>query len=193
MDLYAYGQIPNLEQIMVDNNISIPRLRGLRLMKDEKPITKEEMDDLAKSYGLYDCDNLCRCGFRPNAGWITMSTYTDMIAEKYLEYEEHNGRKMHTQPIYIKWDKVHGKKRKAFKYVLKQSKKRVYNQYKMWNKYCGRDDVLYIHCRLGAGNWFGYDCDTIIKSQPWFLDCVEDSFDGTYLDVYAKINLGGVT
>ena len=89
--------------------------------------------------------------------------------------------------IYIKWDKVHGKKRKAFKYVLKQSKKRVYNQYKMWNKYCGRDDVLYIHCRLGAGNWFGYDCDTIIKSQPWFLDCVEDSFDRTYLDVYAKI------
>lgn len=187
MDLGAYCQIENLEQIMIDNNISIPRLRGLRLMKDEKPITKEEMDDLAKSYGLYDCDNLCRCGFRPNAGWITMSTYTDMIAERYLEYEERNGQKMHTQPIYIKWDKVHGKKRKAFKYVLKQSKKEVYNQYKMWNKYCGRDDVLYIHCRLGAGNWSAYDCDTIIKSQPWFLDCVEDSFDRTYLDVYAKI------
>ncbi len=187
MDLGAFCQIENLEQLMTDNNISIPRLRGLRLMNDEEPITKEEMDDLAKSYGLYACDNLCRCGFRLNACWITMSAYTDMVAERYLEYEEHNGRKMHTEPIYIKWDKVHGKKRKAFKYVLKQSKKRVYNQYKIWNTYCGRDDVLYIHCRLGAGNWSAYDCDNIIKSQSWFLDCVEDSFDRTYLDVYAKI------
>ena len=187
MDLGAYANIPDLEYIMKEKNIDIPRLRGLRLMKNEEPVTRKEMDEIAISHGLYSCDNLCRCGFRPNAGWITMSEYTNMIAEKYLEYEERNGHKMHTCPTGVKWDNIHGKKRKAFKYVLKQDKKRVYDQYKMWNKYCGREDVLYIHCRLGAGNWGWYNCDEIIKNQPWFLDCIEDSFDRTYLDVYAKI------
>ena len=90
-------------------------------------------------------------------------------------------------PIDIRWDRVHGKKRKAFKYVIKKAKKEVYQQYEMWNKYAGRSDVLYIHCRLGAGNWDYYKGWDIIESQPWFLDKVEDNFDNTYMDIYAKI------
>lgn len=187
MDLGAYVQIDDLNYVMEKNNIVIPRLRGLRLMKNEEIVTKKEMDEIAKDHGLYSCDQLCRSRFNPNAHCFTFSTYTDWIAEKYLEYEEHNGHKMHTQPISVKWDKIHGKKRKAFKYVIKRDKKRVFDQFKMWNKYCGQDDVLYIHCRLGSGNWGWYNCDEIIKNQPWFLDCIEDSFDCTYLDVYAKI------
>ena len=46
MDLGAYAQIPNLENILQDNNIDIPRLRGLRLMKNEEPITRKEMDEI---------------------------------------------------------------------------------------------------------------------------------------------------
>ena len=42
MDIGAYAQIDDLEQIMKDHNIDIPRLRGLRLMKDERPLTKTE-------------------------------------------------------------------------------------------------------------------------------------------------------
>ena len=76
----------------------------------------------------------------------------------------------------VRWDRVHGKKRKAFKYVLKQAKKEVFKQFDVWNKYCGRDDVLYIHCRLGAGNWNYYKGWEIIESQPWFLDKCEDYF-----------------
>ena len=37
MDLFAYLQIEDLEKYLKDNNIEIPRLRGLRLMKDEEP------------------------------------------------------------------------------------------------------------------------------------------------------------
>lgn len=188
MDLGAYMQIEDLDKILEENNIVIPRLRGLRLMKNEEVVTQEEINEIAKNNGLYECDGLCRRNFVLNAGWATFSAYTDWIAEKYLEYKiGENGNVYHTQPLAVKWDKIHGKKRKAFKYVLKKNRKRAEEQFRMWNKYCGKDDVLYIHCRLGAGNWSNYDCDEIIKNQPWFLDCVEDSFDCTYLDVYAKI------
>ena len=37
MDLYAYTQIDELEEIMKANNIGVPRLRGLRLMSKETP------------------------------------------------------------------------------------------------------------------------------------------------------------
>ena len=70
---------------------------------------------------------------------------------------------------------------------MKKAKKKVLEQYEMWNKYCGQSGVLYIHCRLGAGNWLYFDGPHVIEAQPWFLDKVEDCFDYTYLDVYAKI------
>ncbi len=190
MDLGAYAQIDDLEQIMKDNGIDIPRLRGLRLMKDEEPVSKEEMLDMAKREGLSRCAGLCQSlpPFNWNSNWSEMSDRKDAICEYYLELPKYeNGGINHLDPIAIRWDRVHGKKRKAFKYVIKKAKKEVFEQYEMWNKYCGRDDVLYIHCRLGAGNWDYYRGWEIIESQPWFLDKVEDYFDGTYLDIYAKI------
>lgn len=36
MDLGAYVKIKDLSQIMINNGIEIPRLRGLRLMSEEK-------------------------------------------------------------------------------------------------------------------------------------------------------------
>ena len=190
MDLGAYAQIDNLEQIMIDNNIEIPRLRGLRLMCDEEQVSRGELFELAESEGLRRCAKLCRSlpPFDWNSGVSEMSERTDFITEYYLELQKYkNGGYNHLDPIAVRWDRVHGKKRKAFKYVIKKAKKEVFEQYEMWNKYCGRDDVLYIHCRLGAGNWDYYKGWEIIESQPWFLDKVEDYFDCTYLDIYAKI------
>ena len=37
MDLYAYTQIDELEELMKANDIEVPRLRGVRLMSQEKP------------------------------------------------------------------------------------------------------------------------------------------------------------
>lgn len=190
MDLGAYAQIEDLEHILEDNGIYIPRLRGLRLMKNETPVLKEELLDMARHEGLARCANLCQAcpPFDWNSCVSELSNRTDSIIEYYLELPQYeNGLINHLDPIAVRWDRVHGKKRKAFKYVIRKAKKDIFKQYDMWNKYCGRDDVLYIHCRLGAGNWNYYKGFEIIESKPWFLDKCEDYFDSTYLDIYAKI------
>lgn len=48
MDLGAYVQIEELEHYLEENNIEIPRLRGLRLMKDEEIITKQDFENMYK-------------------------------------------------------------------------------------------------------------------------------------------------
>lgn len=191
MDLGAYAQIDDLEAIMKANGIEIPRLRGLRLMENEEPVSDEELRKLAVEEGLYRCMGLCRSGFDFNSYCSTYSDYTDWLCERFIEIDEQyneDGTYSFKKPVAIKWDKVHGKKRKAFKYVIKKAKKEVFEQFKVWNKYAGMKNVLYIHCRLGAGNWSSYNVHEIIESKPWFLDDVEDYFDSTYLDVYAKID-----
>lgn len=186
MDLGAYAQIDNLEQIMRDNGISVPRLRGLRLMKDEKALSKEEMAEVAKEDYLYRCANLCTCEFNPHAYWSEYSARTDAIREYYMEFEVDEHGVNYLAPIAIRWDRIHGKKRKAFKYVIRRAKEETQKQYDVWNKYCGRDDVLYIHARMGGSNWNYYDGDKLEK-QPWFLEKVDDHFDSTYCDIYARI------
>lgn len=181
MDLGAYAQIDDLEKVMEDNGIVIPRLRGLRRMRDEFTVTKEEMLESAKYIGLWECQSLCRCNFIPDACCHEYSWRTNRIVEKYMIKNEHHDY------VGIRWDNIHGKRRKMFKFELKKAKKRVFKQYEMFNKYVGRPDVLYIHARLGSGNWGGYDCEKLVKGQPWFLDYIEDAFDCTYVDIYAKI------
>ena len=62
------------------------------------------------------------------------------------------------------------------------------DQFNTWNKYVGRDDVLYIHARIGGNNWNYYDGPELAR-QPWFLEKVDDCFDSTYCDIYAKITV----
>lgn len=181
MDLGAYTNIEILEDVMKANNIEVPRLRGLRLMKNEEPLTRAFMEDHWEWIGVSECETLCQNGFRVHATWCELSERTDRIVDKYMTRNE-NGH-----PIGIKWDKIRGKKRKAFKYVIRKARDRVMLQDRMFNKYCGRNDILYIHARIGAGNWGGYNCDEIIKNQPWYLDHCEDACDRTYVDIYAKI------
>lgn len=181
MDLGAYVQIEDLEQVMKDNDIDVPRLRGLRLMKQEEPISKAAMEDHWEWIGVGECESLCQNGFKMNGNLIELSERTDRIVDKYMIRNEDR------HVIGIKWNKTHGKKRKLFKYELRKAKERVLLQDNMFNKYCGKDDVLYIHARLGGGNWNYYGCNEIIKNQPWYLDHCEDAFDCTYVDIYAKI------
>ena len=46
--------------------------------------------------------------------------------------------------------------------------------------------MLCIHARIGGGNWSYYDGPELSK-QPWFIEKVDDAFDSTYCDIYAKI------
>lgn len=107
MDLGAYIQIGKLEHLLKENNIEIPRLRGLRLMKDEEKFTKEEIEEEAS------------------------------------------------------------------------------DQLEKFNSYGGRDDVLYIHARIGGGNWPYYRSE--VENQPWFIEKIDDYYDSTYCDIYARI------
>lgn len=183
MDLGAYANIEDLNKILEENNIDIPRLRGLRLMSKEEPLSDASIENHWEWIGVDRCCDYCCNGFHMNAHCVTLSYYTDMIIDWYMIRDKNN------HPIGIRWDRVHGKKRKLFKYAFRKAKERVLKQDKMFNKYCGRDDVLYIHARLGGVNWNYYNCDEIIASQPWCIDYVEDAFDCTYCDIYAKINL----
>ena len=53
MDLYAYSQIDKLKKYLEENNIDIPRLRGLRLMKDETPVSEEKIKEYAENFSKY--------------------------------------------------------------------------------------------------------------------------------------------
>ena len=181
MDLGAYAQIEDLSAIMAKNNIHVPRLRGLRLMKNEEAATKENMDKIAKGNGLLDCEFACCNGFRHDSGWYTFSSATYKLKHKYLIYDNDE------IAVDVNWHNIHGKKRKLFKHLLKQARKKVYESYRVFNKYCGRDDVLYIHARIGGGNWVPCGGPELTK-EPWFIEKVDDSLDSTYCDIYAKID-----
>ena len=191
MDLGAYVQIDNLGKLANDNGIEVPRLRGYRLMKDEKPVDFEE---LYEGIETDECKSLIEQGWC-NSHCYTLSATTDRNKKRYLTYHyEKHTREDGTEFSWIvyddvKWDKIHGKHRKALKLAIKQAKKAIDAQYRIWNKYCGRDDVLYIHARIGGNNWVYYEGNTKVATQPWFLEKVDDSSDCTYCDIYAKIEI----
>ena len=53
MDLYAYSQIDKLKKYLEENNIDIPRLRGLRLMKEEEQCRDETIKKVAEELVPY--------------------------------------------------------------------------------------------------------------------------------------------
>ena len=179
MDLGAYAQIDCLEQVLKDNNIEIPRLRGLRLMSEEEIIPQDVFKEQSLYVGLSNCeDALCEKWY--DGLCITeYSDITDRRVKKYLVQDR-------SEIKGIRWDKVHGKLRKRFKYELKKAKRAVEKEFNTFNKYVGRKDVLYIHARIGGNNWASYGGPEIAK-QPWFIEKVDDSFDSTYCDIYARL------
>lgn len=186
MDLFAYTQIDTLEQIAKENNIEVPRLRGYRLMKDEEPVSTEEIKKMMKDCEVDVCEHLCRAEpfWDANSSCSSFWYLTDYLCKYYLiESANESGYKKFTD---IRWDRIHGWKRRVLKFEIKKAKKEIQKQYDMWNKYAGKENVLYIHSRIGGANWNYYNGNELTK-QPWFLDKVDDSFDGTYCDIYASI------
>lgn len=186
MDLMAYAQIGDLEQIAKDNNIEVPRLRGYRLMKNEEPVSAEEIKQIMNDCEIGVCESLCCSNpfWKANAYIHEYSSWTDYLREYYMvKCVDENGYTKYTD---IRWDRIHGWKRKILKFEIKKKKRRIKEQYDMWNKYAGKENVLYIHSRIGGGNWDCYGGNELTK-QPWFLNKVDDCFDGTYCDIYASI------
>lgn len=175
MDLGAYANIENLSELAVNNKIYCPRLRGYRLMAKEEHVELTEEDRRGLAFDVLD--ELCHSipFWRENTG---CSSYCSKTRAKLKYYGDKD-----TKEIY--WHKIHGWKRKVLKtgihnYILQHEK-----QWAMFNKYVGRDDVLYIHARIGGGNWPYYYQDVV--NQPWFIEKIDDAYDSTYCDIYARI------
>lgn len=164
MDLGAYFNIgtAEIEEIVKKNNIDVPRLRGYRLMKNEKPVSQEVLQRMCKDLEAEELEVL--------------------VSEKRKHYYIKN---YGTDDCQVDWSRVHGWKRKQLKFAIKNFKRAVKEQYDMFNKYAGRNDILYIHSRIGGDNWFYYK--HYVVNEPWFIERVDDAYDNTYCDIYARI------
>lgn len=188
MDLGAYIQIEELDHLAKANDITIPRLRGYRLMINEAPINKEEWLNISHECKMDALHSLCRAEplWKINADCHTYNDWTDYVSRYYTKYgRDEEGRRI---PLDIRWNRIHGKKRRTLKFAIKQNLKAACKQYSIWNKYAGQENVLYIHSRMGGYNWEDYAEKESIISKPWFLDRVDDWWDSTYCDFYAKID-----
>ena len=178
MDIGAYANIDKLSVVAEKNGINVSRLRGYRLMKDEcEPII---LDDDTIHYIEKESIERMVCGiprFTINPIMVAYSLDKENYASKYYDYKNNK----------IKWDKIHGKFRKNLKYVLKRDMEKVKDNFDIFNKYIKRDDVLYIHAKLGSCNWSG-ETHLYYKNEPWYLDSIDDGYDNTYCDIYAKID-----
>ena len=188
MDLGAYIQIEDLDAIAKANGIEVPRLRGYRMMVNEAPVSEEKIvadieeakmiaaTDLCEADPMFSINPYCFC-------WL--SSRTDAIKDRYLysTTDQETGRVAYTG---IKWDKLHGKKRKAMKYMIKQRTRAVREQFETWNKYAGKPNILYVHARIGGNNWDYYKNQVI--DNPRFLEKVNDWWDSTYCDLYFFVN-----
>ncbi len=185
MDLGAYIQISDLESIAEANNIKVPRLRGYRLMANEKPVNINDIKN-DKSIDIRCASNLCEAEpfWDPNSYCSSLSELTRMYKEYYLK--KGNSGSKYDPYVGIRWDRIHGRMRRTLKTYIHNERERSIRQYKIWNKYVGREDILYIHARIGGGNWPYYHGE--VDNQPWFLEKVDDNFDCTYCDIYAKID-----
>lgn len=182
MDLYAYAQIELFENVMKKNEIEVPRLRGLRLMSQEKP----EHDYIPKDLEHEILQDWVASDFGKNRKYYTYSSRTSEITKllsypAYIDDDYGEVRK-------INWKLLRRKEKKYLKLQIKQKIKKYRKQFETFNKYCGRDDVLYIHARIGGNNWSYYNGPELSK-QPWFIEKVDDAFDSTYCDIYAKIKV----
>ena len=192
MDLYAYSNIPNLEALAESNGIVVPRLRGYSLMSDEAPLSAERIERAVQSHigGIYEraCESEPR--FRPDSTWFAYSRATDKLKRKYIITEVVKDDEYdfeYEKVVGFRWDLIHGKNRKAIKFAVKKARRAVENYYRIYNKYAGRNDVLRVHARIGGGNWRDYFQQVVDK--PWFLEKVDDYFDDTYCDIFAKITI----
>ena len=180
MDLYAYCQIEDLEHILTEKDISIPRLRGLDLCSNMTPYAKEEIKD--------EEDYLIGSGItrliqaEPRWSIHPIWSVSDFKTDLYLKYYT----KKDGEKCLPRWERIHGKHRKALKYLIKLKKRAFQIYYEAWNKYAGRTDVIRVHARIGGINWNDYGGPELAK-QPWFLEKVDDYCDSTYCDIYVYI------
>lgn len=170
MDLGAFAQIEDLEKILQVNSISIMRLRGLRLMKNEESISQEKIDEIVNQSRLENA-----IGYLTRYIWKSDKKHPAFIYGKVTD--EYGTRK---EIVAIDYSKLRRKDRNAIKLRNRKDDKRIITNLNMFNSYCGKD-VLYVHARQGGGNRGWCPIDT---THPMYLSDCDDYWDSTYCDIY---------
>lgn len=175
MDLYAYSQMDILDKIAKKNGIGVARCRGYRLMLDEEPISKDQINEIIKKSEYEAVEEARAAGFVYNSTCLTFDNYQSAWMDRHTDRDART----------VRWNTIHGYQRKCCKWYCKQKRKAIELDLGLFNKYAGRDDVLYIHAKEGSWSWSGKWWD--YKNQPWFLDACDDYDDPAYCDIFAKI------
>lgn len=182
MDLGAYLQIGTLSGIAEANGIKeVARLRGYRLMRDEEPVNIEE---ICKSREVEICEELCAMKWNPKSPFMSYGGSTDPYFNKFIVNYDKKYEK--GTVMSINWDAMTDEEKDVLKAYIETRCADYKKQWELWNSFCGRDDVLYIHARQGTTNW----SDTTFhdyENKPWYLDGCNDADDSSYCDMYAKI------
>lgn len=176
MDLYAYMSIHDLENVAKENNIEVPRLRGYNLCINMKPWLNDEIKNILNDISIECCRTLCES----DPFWdvnCDMLLYDDLVKYRIKYYTDDEST--------VRWDRIHGRKRRILKTYIHNEQKKFLDFVKVWNKYCGRKDVLRVHSRIGGGNWPFYFKEVV--DREWFIEKVDDWYDCTYCDIYAKL------
>ena len=119
MDLGAYAQIENLGAVASQNGISVPRIRGYRLMKDEKPMDYlEAMGDGYEAQIVMDLIHAIPF-------WTYDSSWSAYGGEEYKWAEKHYlGKDRNT----VRWENIHGWKRRVLKLAIHTERKKYKKQ-----------------------------------------------------------------
>lgn len=187
MDLYAFAQIPELKHLAEERGIDIPRLRGYRLMSEEDRFEQVEIDKLKRAAVAEVAEQLCRSKpfWSRTPEYREISRDTDRLRERYCVVEtDAMGLK---ECVDVRWDALDDNMREILLAAVEEKQQAIQKQFDTFNKYVGKN-VLYIHSRMGGGNWESYEHKEGITGQPWFLERVDDCVDGTYCDFYASLD-----
>ena len=173
MDLGAFSQINTLDTVLDAVGVNIKRLRGLRLMRFETPITEQELEDSIKANS---CDAV--------KDWLQQHSWSFWSSTK-ADKRHHAFIYRQGEIVDYDFSKIHGKDRKILKFKLKKIRDEYSYQYGLFNSFVGKN-VLYVHARQGGFNrdWCGMK--EIAQHPRWLAD-VDDAWDNTYCDIYFSL------
>lgn len=191
MDLGAYELMLDndaiIEKALSKYHIEIPRIRGYRYMKYEPLVTEENIKDIIEEAELQVLEDLI--SIYPKWSPLDSDCFyrfgprTDKLIRKYFTIDKDTG-----EVSGINWDAIHGKKRKRLKLEIRKVRKEIINNLSTFNKYVGREDIIYIHVRLNCFAWSKFAEENNIYTKPWYIDSETDWFDSGYRDIYVKVD-----
>lgn len=184
MNLYAYTQIDSLYDILSSTGVDVPRLRGLRLMLEEEPISDDDIAEEIREEQMYVAERAIQSipKWSPNSNVTRYNLETDRACRKYLVYDADG------KITDIRWELIHGQHRRNMKHAMKIAKRRVLDSFGTFNRYAGRDDILCVHARIGGRNWSYYNRGGAVSGNDAFIEKVDGMFDDTYCDIYLRID-----